>query len=83
MPYLVVGLVAAAGGGALYGSGAIGVLGAYAVGLAAILVAAGGLRPLGRAPTPARRASSGRAQCIPALRPRLVSRGVLVARWSE
>jgi hypothetical protein len=38
MPYLVVGLLLAAAGGALYGSGAVGLLGAYVA----------GLRPYGR-----------------------------------
>jgi hypothetical protein len=41
-PYLVLGLVLGALGGGLYGGGAIGVLGAYALGATAILVAGTG-----------------------------------------
>jgi hypothetical protein len=42
VPYLLTGLILAAAGGALYGTGAIGVLGVYATGLAATLITGAG-----------------------------------------
>ena len=42
VPYVVLGLLVAAAGGALYSSGAIGILTAYALGFAAIVVSGTG-----------------------------------------